>query len=89
MNKLDLIVQFEAENNVVFPNSYKEILRIFNNYIIYDYHITELGIKKTKDLEFYSISRLFENMDKIHKYHQVMIDEVSTQLIDCQKNLYI
>ncbi|MDK4531229.1 SMI1/KNR4 family protein [Kingella kingae] len=48
MNKLDLIVQFEAENNVVFPNSYKEILRIFNNYIIYDYHITELGIKKNK-----------------------------------------
>ncbi|MDK4544911.1 hypothetical protein [Kingella kingae] len=50
MNKLDLIVQFEAENNVVFPNSYKEILRIFNDYIIYDYHITELGIKKKQKI---------------------------------------
>ena len=62
MNKFDLLALFETENGVAFPKAYKEILGSFESYIIYDYRVNEFGVQKTKDLNFYGISRLFEDI---------------------------
>ena len=62
MNKFDLLALFETENGVAFPKAYKEILGSFESYIIYDYRVNEFGIQKTKDINFYGISRLFEDI---------------------------
>lgn len=85
MDNFDLLTQFEIVNNIFFPVSYKKILNSFNNYIIYNYHIEEFGVNKTKDLNFYSVSRLFENISKTHKLHQFMVDEISTSILDLDK----
>ncbi len=85
MNKFDLLALFEAENGVAFPKAYKEILGSFESYIIYDYHVNEFGVQKTKDLNFYGISRLFEDIDKTHKLYQFVASEISSSVIDPDK----
>lgn len=85
MNKFDLLTLFETENGVAFPKAYKEILGSFESYIIYDYRVNEFGVQKTKDLNFYGISRLFEDIDKTHKLYQFVASEISSSVIDSDK----
>ena len=43
------------------------------------------GVQKTKDLNFYGISRLFEDIDKTHKLYQFVASEISSSVIDPDK----
>lgn len=77
MNKKDCITKFEIENGVFFPESYKEILNQFDIFRVYEY--------QEKDLDIWSISYIFKDIDNEYKCWELLKRNLSTQLIDTNK----
>lgn len=77
MNCKNKLIEFETENKILLPSSYKEILNLFNIFRVYSY--------QNKELNIYSIARLFSTINNACKLHEFMQGELSTSIIDTDK----